>query len=55
MVLSYKRRGVGDFPGSSADGTSPSNAGSVGLIPGWGAGVPHAALPVNQNSTDVIL
>ena len=29
--------------------TSPSNTGGVGLIPGWGAKIPHAAQPKNQN------
>ena len=39
----------GDFPGSPVAGTSPSNAGGVGSIPGWGAGIPHALQPENQN------
>ena len=40
----------GDFPGGPVVGTSPSSAGSVGLIPGWGAKIPHAASrPKNQN------
>ena len=29
--------------------TSPSNAGVVGSIPGWGAKIPHASWPKNQN------
>ena len=29
--------------------TSPSNAGGAGLIPGWGAKIPHASRPKNQN------
>ena len=29
--------------------TSPSNAGGAGLIPGWGAKIPHASWPKNQN------
>ena len=29
--------------------TSPSNAGCVGLIPTWGAKIPHASGPKNQN------
>ena len=29
--------------------TSPSNAGGVGSIPGWGAKIPHASRPKNQN------
>ena len=30
-------------------GTSPSDAGGVGLIPGRGAEIPHALRPKNQN------
>ena len=29
--------------------TSPSNAEGAGLIPGWGAKIPHASRPKNQN------
>ena len=29
--------------------TLPSNAGGVGLIPGWGAKIPHALHPKIQN------
>ena len=29
--------------------TSPSNAGVAGLIPGWGAKIPHASQPKIQN------
>ena len=32
-----------DFPGSPVVKNSPSNAGDVGLIPGWGTKIPHAA------------
>ena len=38
-----------DFPGGLAVKTSPSNAGGVGSIPGWGAKIPHASWPKNQN------
>ena len=30
--------------------TSPSNAGSAGSIPGWGAKIPHASRPKNQET-----
>ena len=30
-------------------GTSPSNAGGAGSIPGRGAGIPHASWPESQN------
>ena len=29
--------------------TLPSNAGDAGLNPGWGAEMPHASQPKNQN------
>ena len=29
--------------------TSSSNAGSAGSIPGWGAKIPHASRPKDQN------
>ena len=29
--------------------TSPSNVGGAGLIPGWGAKIPHALSPKNQD------
>ena len=40
---------VGYFPGGPAVKTSPSNAGSTGSIPGWGAKIPHASWPKYQN------
>ena len=47
----FKRILWGDFPGGPVVGTSPSNAGGwgAGLIPGRGAGIPHASGPKNQN------
>ena len=44
-----KIRKEGDFPGSPVVKTSPSNAGGVGSIPGWGAKIPHGLWPKNQN------
>ena len=45
-----------DFPGSSVDKTSPSNAGVVGLIPGQGAKIPHASWPKKpKHKTEAIL
>ena len=38
-----------DFPGGPVVKTSPSNAVSVGLIPGRGAKIPRASWPENQN------
>ena len=37
-----------DFPGSPAVETSPSNAGSVGSIPGQGAKIPHVLWPKTE-------
>ena len=37
-----------DFPGSPVVTTSPSDAGSVGLIPDRGAEILHALQPKNQ-------
>ncbi|XP_067556152.1 solute carrier family 2, facilitated glucose transporter member 11 isoform X3 [Pseudorca crassidens] len=38
-----------DFPGSPVVKTSPSNSGGACLIPAWGAKIPHASQPKNQN------
>ena len=40
---------VRDFAGGPVAKTSPSNAGSAGLIPGRGAKIPHASRPKNQH------
>ena len=39
----------GYFPGGAVVKTLPSNAESAGSTPGWGASIPHASLPKNQN------
>ena len=41
-----------DFPGSLVVKNSPSGAGSVGPISGWGAKIPHASQPKNQSIND---
>jgi len=38
-----------DFPGGPIVKTSPSSAGGLGLISGWGAEIPHALWLKNQN------
>ena len=38
-----------DFPGGPVVKTLPFNTGGRGLIPGWGAGIPHTSQPENQN------
>ena len=40
---------MGDFLGSPVVKISPSNARDEGSIPGWGAKIPHASRPKNQN------
>ena len=37
----YIKASAGGFPGGPWVKTSPSNAGGMGLIPGWGAKMPH--------------
>ena len=43
------RNAIRDFPGSPGVKTLPSNAGSVGLISGWGVKISHASRSPNQN------
>ena len=38
-----------DFPAGPVVKTSPSNAEDEGSIAGWGAKIPHASWPGNQN------
>ena len=38
-----------ELPGGPVVKTLPSNAGGVGLIPGWGDGIPQASGPKDQN------
>ena len=42
---------VRNFPGGSVVKTSPSNAGGMGSMPGWGAKIPHALGP-KKNKTN---
>ena len=42
-----------DLPGGPVVKTSPSNAGSVGSIPGRGAKIPHGSPP--KHETEAIL
>ena len=47
---------MGDFPGGPVVKTSPSNAGSAGLIPGQGTKIPRASQTKNQkHKTEAIL
>ena len=43
------RTEAGDFPGCPLIKTSPSNAKSMGSIPGRGSRIPRASQPKNQN------
>ena len=47
--LCYKMGSRGDYPGGPVVKTSPSNARGAASIPGWGAKIPHASRPKNQN------
>ena len=48
--------GIWDFPGTPVVKTSSSIAGGVGLIPGWGAKIPHASWPKTKKyKTEAIL
>ena len=42
LLLAVEISNEGDFSGSPVVKISPSNAGSVGSIPGWGTKIPHA-------------
>ena len=44
-----KNKSLGDFPGGPMVKPSPSNTGCADSIPGWGAKIPHASRPKNQN------
>ena len=39
------KREFRDFPDGPVVKTSPCNAGGTGLIPGWGAKIPHISQP----------
>ena len=43
-----------DFPSGLVVKTLPSNAGGVGSIPCWGAGIPHASQPKSQNIKKIL-
>ena len=47
----WVKNSVGNFPGGSVAGTSPSYAGSVNLIPGWEAMILQAQLPKKKKKT----
>ena len=47
--VDLRLRSFKDFSGGPVGKTSPSNAGDVGSIPGWGAKITHALGPKPQN------
>ena len=49
MKKNYNKLKMWDFPGYPMGKTLPSNAGGMGLIPGQGAGIPHALWLKDQN------
>ena len=56
LKLSIKKKRHRDFPGGPVVETLLSNAGDAGLIPGWGAGTPHAWGPKKpKRRTEVML
>ena len=40
-----------DFPGGAVAKNPPSSAGDLGLIPGWGIEIPHAAGQLSPSGT----
>ena len=40
-----------DFPGGLVVRNPPSNAGDMGSVPGWGAGIPHAKGQLSPHPT----
>ena len=49
LNIAFKNTFCRDFPGDSVVKTLPCNAGGAGSISGWGARIPHASRPKNQN------
>ena len=43
LQINKQREDCRDLPGGSVVKTSPSKAGGVGSIPGWGTKIPHAS------------
>ena len=52
----FKTTILGDFPGGPVVKNPPSNAGDVGLIPGRGTKIPHAAgqLSLHATTTELV-
>ena len=48
---SGSERNYRDFPGCPVVKNLPSNAGDMGLIPGWGTKIPHAAGQLSPHAT----
>ena len=42
-IGNFNKTGTGNFPGGPVVGNSPSRAGRVGSIPGWGTKGPHGS------------
>ena len=53
-ILSKKNK-AGDFPGGPVVKNLSSNAGDVGLIPGWGTKIPHAVGQLSPRATTIEL
>ena len=50
-VLHLLQWQISDFPGGPGVKPLASSAGDAGLIPGWGANIPHAAGKLSQHTT----
>ena len=56
MIFIELVREAGDICNDPVVNTQFSNVGDVGLIPGWGAKIPHASQPKSQkHKTETIL
>ena len=49
VISGRSRLKQGNFPGGPVVKTLTSDAGGTGPIPGWGAKIPYASWPKNQN------
>ena len=49
-IMSLKKC-CGDFPGGPVVKNLPPNSGDMGLVPGWGTKIPHAAGQLNPRIT----
>ena len=53
LMCKVKKKKIWSFPGSPVVKSSPCNTGNTGSIPGWGAGISHAAEQLNPHAATV--